>query len=177
MSGPVRSLYTLTDAGWPRPVFNGYPVPWVAPQEDLGHVNSGRRGATVTAAICQVCGEGYQYGEEAYGFAKFLIEGRESSTLLLEFGDSISELPGISPIDKVRVVDGAVMHWRCARLTAARCPHIVRNRHELVCVQVPANDADPELDDIDGVVRPTYSVTDCYYAPWPTEGARHALSS
>lgn len=153
--------YTLTKAGWPRPQYRGYPVPWVAPQEDLGHVNEGRRLASAGGAICQVCGGDFAYGDECYGFVN-----QPADFGKLKYGDYLSEV--MTDENVVMPLDGAVLHWRCARLSAARCPHILHDT-TLICVRVPANDATPMAHE-SGNMFPTYSVHDTAYVPWPTLG-------
>lgn len=159
--------YVLTDAGWPRPRVNGYPVPWVAPTHKLSEVNEGRRLASVGGAICQVCGGGYSYAEDAFGFTTMTQYGEEvkRKDFPLEYGDYLSEL--LSSATLIMLLDGAVLHGRCARLTAAMCPH-VRDREDLICVRVPANDADPQPR-ADGTMAPTYPAGNCEYVPWPTD--------
>ena len=160
--------YVLTAAGWPRPRVDGYPVPWVAPTKNLGEVNEGRRLAAVGGGVCQVCGLGFAYGEDAFAFTTLTQDG-ESEALReevpLEFGDYLSELLGSATL--VMLLDGAVLHSRCAKLTAAMCPH-VRDRKDLLCVRVPANDADPHPRE-DGSMAPTYPAGDCELAPWPND--------
>lgn len=164
--------YRLTGSGWPRPLAPagtkdaGLPVPWVAPVTNLSHVNEGRAMATASASICQVCGLGYDYGDDGYGFTALEAPDGKATTLLpLEPGDSLAELPGMDPVnDWVGFLDGAVMHLRCARLAATMCPHI-RDRSDLVMVRVPANDA--TVREVDGKLRPTYSVEDAIPVPWP----------
>lgn len=164
--------YRLTGAGWPRPLAPvgtkdaGYPVPWVAPVTNLSHVNEGRAMATASASICQVCGLGYDYGDDAFGFTALADpDGKPTTFPPLEPGSALAELPGMDPIrDWVGFLDGAVMHERCARLAATMCPHI-RDRSDLICVRVPANDA--TVREVDGRLRPTYSVEDAIFVPWP----------
>lgn len=166
---PAPSLvdpYVLTPAGWPRPRVNGYPIPWVAPSHKLSEVNEGRRLASVGGAICQVCGEGYAYGDYAYGFTitpTFNGEPVMPPDLPIEPGQYLSELPGFDKL--VMLLDGAILHHRCAKLTAVSCPH-VRDRDDLICVRVPANDATP-MEDTDGQYRPTYPAADTMYVSWP----------
>lgn len=164
--------YTLTDAGWPRPRSDetsatpGMPVPWVAPQEHLGEMNEGRRLATLGGAICNVCGEGYRSDEVAYGFTCFSFNGEKMmrDQIPLSYGDVITDLKPIADSAALTFLDSAVMHWRCARLAATMCPHIVK-RSDLICVEVPANDGNPEM--IDGKLTLTYPAKDCVYNPWP----------
>ncbi len=168
----VPDDYQLTGAGWPRPLVPegnrdaGLPVPWVAPVQRLSQVNEGRKMASVGGAICQVCGLGYQYGDDAFGFSSIEDpEGRFTTELPIDFGDSLAELDGMDPVtDWVTVLDSAIMHEKCARLSAAMCPHL-REREDLVMIRVPANDA--TVREFDGKLIPTYSVEDAIYVPWP----------
>lgn len=151
--------YTLTPAGWPRPRFNGMPIPWVAPAERLSEVNEGRRTASAGGAICQVCGLGWEMDNlDAYGFAVISHEDRRT----IQPETSIEDLVG--PGVTVYFLDGAIMHLRCAKITARMCPHVYK-RDDLVMLRVPANDADPQW--IDKTLRATYSSEDCTYVPWP----------
>jgi hypothetical protein len=155
----VTEPYTLTAPGWPRPRFGGNPVPWVAPAEDLGQVNEGRRLASIGGGICQVCGLSFAYGADAFGFVEIIDEFRAKLT----HGDYLSEVAP-APAD-VFFVDGALLHLDCARLTAVACPHIAK-RDDLICVKVSANDAEPQ-EDAAGTLRPTYPAGDCMFVPWP----------
>lgn len=159
--------YVLTDAGWPRPRVAGLAVPWVAPTNNLGSMNEGRRLATVGGAICNVCGEGYPHGADAYGFTSFTFNGSDTlrDNFPLEPGQPVTDLDGVDKGDYVSFLDGAVMHWRCARLAAATCPHI-KDRMDLVCVRVAANEAD--VRELDSKLMPTYPAGDSVYVPWPT---------
>lgn len=168
----VPDDYTLSGAGWPRPLAPegtkdaGLPVPWVAPAQNLSTVNEGRQMATVSGSVCQVCGLGYAYGDDAYGFTSLSDpDGTPRTDLPIEHGDALSDLPGMDPeLDWVGFLDGAVMHLRCARLAAVMCPHIA-SRGDLICARVPANDA--TVREVDKKLRPTYSVEDAAYVPWP----------
>ena len=163
----MSDTYTLTSHGWPRPHNEaGFPVPWVAPAENLAHVNEGRQLATASASICPVCGLGYDYGDDAYGFTALTDpEGKPTVLPPLEPGSALAELPGMDPeLDWVGFLDGSIMHFKCAKLSAAACPH-VRGRDDLICVRVPANDA--TIREVDGKLRPTYSVEDAIFVPWP----------
>lgn len=122
----IPDTYTLTDAGWPRPrrPIDGLPVPWVAPMENLGEVNEGRRLASVGGAICQVCGNGFNHGEEAYGFTDLELHGRTvpRDEFPLEAGEFFDRL--MQPDEPILLLDGGVLHELCARMTAALCPHV-----------------------------------------------------
>lgn len=160
------ATYTLSDSGWPRPSTGRYPIPWVSPVENLGEVNEGRRLSSIGGGVCQVCGEGYAYGDFAYGFTTLTEDGerREFQEVQIEVGQYLTEV--LPPATVILFLDGALMHHRCAKLTAAMCPH-VRDRKDLICVRVPANDATPRVDP-DGEFRPTYPAGDVMCVPWPT---------
>jgi hypothetical protein len=147
--------YVLTDAGWPRPRESGLPVPWVAPTRNLGEVNEGRRTAGAGGGICQVCGEGFAVGDVAYMWT-MLPQGWHGP---VRPGDALPSLAEAGT-DRYQAFDGAVLHEKCMRLTAAMCPHI-RDNTEIILVSVPANDADP-LFDQDGILRPTYPAEVCF---------------
>lgn len=151
--------YELTDAGWPRPRVAGWPVPWVAPTTALGEVNEGRRLASVGGAVCQVCGLGWGYGEDAFGFVS--NEGIAD----LEHHQYLSGIT-VSSGEPVYFLDGAIMHWRCAKISAQMCPHIA-GRSDLSCVRVPANDAEPGVDPVTHRLVATYPAGDCELVPWP----------
>lgn len=152
--------YELTPAGWPRPVVEGWPIPWVAPAHQLSEVNEGRRLASVGGAVCQVCGLGWGWGEDGYAFVKL----QEGDAEFLPPGSYLSKITEV-PSQPIFFLDGAIMHLKCAALSAARCPHIA-GRTDLFCVRVPANDATPIEDDA-GVLRPTYPAADCELVRWP----------
>lgn len=150
----------LTDAGWPRPRVDGYPVPWVAPSDALGSVNEGRRLASMGGGVCQVCGLGFQVGDYAYGFT-YLPPGRRLGPI--EPGMYLSSI--VHESVRIGLIDGGVLHHKCARLTAAVCPHL-RDDERAEFVRVPANDADPR-NDVDGIMRPTYLAGDVELLAWP----------
>jgi hypothetical protein len=158
-------VYTLTPAGWPRPRYNGWPIPWVSPREKLSEMNEGRRLAGIGGAVCNVCGLDFAWGEHGFAFVAFTLNGEHKSELPLDYGAYVTELDPIQPADEVTLLDGAVMHYRCAKLAASTCPHIV-GRTDLVCVEVPANDAD--VKDDAGKLIPVYPAGDVRYVAWPT---------
>lgn len=112
----------LTAAGWPRPVFDGWPVPWVSPQGRLSKMDDGRLAACAAGAVCAVCGHGYgvvddpddpgeTIGEKAYALARAVPDDT-------------------GPDSAVRAMDNAVMHERCLRLALARCPALLKLTRE-----------------------------------------------
>jgi hypothetical protein len=99
---PVDLPKTLDDVlassprGWPRPITDGLPTPWIARQGDLGDVDVFRRAACVMLRLCQVCG--------------------------LELG--ITARIYWRPGDRV-VIDGAAVHPdHCAALAERHCPEL-----------------------------------------------------
>ncbi len=145
----------LTEAGWPRPRFAGWPVPWVSPQGALSRMNEGRYEACASGAVCAVCGEGYQLNDRAIVFVKI-----DTDTPRAPDGwDSGQVLP----------MDNAVMHTRCARLAYSTCPALLALRREgaLLPVEVPANAATVELAEDDGRARAVLQAAECRPLPLP----------
>lgn len=161
-------VYTLTEAGWPRPRYDGWPIPWVSPREKLAEMNEGRRLASLSGAICNVCGEDFEWGTKAYAFTSLSHGGESTAKLPIAYDTYLTELPGMHPATRVQVLDGAIMHHRCAKLSAAMCPHI-KNRAELICIEVPANDADVVMDEEDDKLISVYPAGDVRYVAWPTQ--------
>lgn len=119
----------LTDQGWPRPIVNGLPIPWVSPPEDLSQMNGQRAEACASGAICAVCGLGYQDGEEAY-----VLVRAEAVPADLDGGYVIA-------------MDNAVMHKRCAQLAMGVCPALLRMKDQglLRIVRTTGNNATPTM--------------------------------
>lgn len=157
----MTEAYTLTDPGWPRPNIGGYPIPWVAPAEKLSEVNEGRRLSSIGGSVCQVCGLSFDYGATGFAF----VPVTDAVRAALELDGYLGRVVGSSA--RVVPLDGAVLHHDCARLTAVFCPH-VKNRADLICIEVPANDADPVSDD-EGILRPSYAAGDARYVAWPVQ--------
>jgi hypothetical protein len=107
---------TLTDAGYPRPIIEGYPIPWVSPAENLGTTNGDRILATKEQGLCQVCGLAFASEEEVVVFVT--AETKESHASV----DLSTAL--------CRATDDAVMHPRCAKLAAGRCPKLQEVQEE-----------------------------------------------
>lgn len=101
----------LTRSGWPRPVLNGWPIPWVSPSGNLALMDEARMVACATGAICAVCGLDYDDGEVAYA----LVKRRD-------------ELPADLTGGAVKAMDNAVMHRRCLLLSLKRCPRLAQLR-------------------------------------------------
>jgi hypothetical protein len=108
--------YTLTQAGWPRPIIDGFPIPWVSPAEALGITNGDRILATKADRLCQVCG-----GPLDSESVVFVDGGRKSKRRHadVDFTEVLC-----------RAMDDAVMHPRCARLAAGRCPRLRQLQRE-----------------------------------------------
>lgn len=155
----------LTEAGWPRPRFDGWPVPWVSPQGELSTMNDGRYQACASGALCAVCGEGFALNERAVA----LIKVEPDQPIDPETWQDGQLLP----------MDNAVMHPRCARLAYSTCPALLRLRQarELLPVDVPANAAYVEIsddgDDSQPRARAVLDAAGCQPLPlpeteWPT---------
>lgn len=147
----------LTEAGWPRPRYDGWPVPWVSPQGELAKMNGGRLDACASGAVCAVCGLGYQLDERAVAFVRVDRAGETAP----DGWDAGEVLP----------MDNAVMHARCARLAYSTCPALLQIRTDglLLPVDVPVNAAAVELVDEDGAtrVRAVLDAAECRPLPLP----------
>lgn len=110
---------TWTDRGWPRPIINGWPIPWVSPAEELKRTDPDRMSEVVEWAKCQVCGLSHKPWEIVY----FLVN-RDIT------GETPSNLEG----KVIQAMDQAVMHERCMKLATGRCPVLcnLRGREALV---------------------------------------------
>jgi hypothetical protein len=120
---------TLTKSGWPRPVVEGFPIPWVSPSEDLSTMHPGRAAACASGAICAVCGEGFGEGDQAIALVK---------------SDNVPALKTVL----VQAMDNAFMHHRCARLALSVCPKL-KSLHSsglLQAVKTAANNARVKVD-------------------------------
>jgi hypothetical protein len=111
---------TLTTAGWPRPIIDGFPIPWVSPVENLGKTDPDRILETKERSLCQVCGEPFSDSED------------ELVVVFVDGGPKSQKPLGSVDLEKVlcRAMDDAVMHLRCAKLAAGRCPCLRRLREE-----------------------------------------------
>ncbi len=114
----ASGVYTLTEAGWPRPIIGGFPIPWVSPAENLGTTNGDRILSTKADLLCQVCGDPLAPDGES---VVFVDGGRKSKRRHadIDFAEVLC-----------RAMDDAVMHPRCARLAAGRCPRLLKLQHE-----------------------------------------------
>jgi len=113
-------ISSLTDPGWPRPIIGGYPISWVSPASDLSKTNSARHTQVLTEKICQVCGEGHEFEDTVY-----LVINDEQSVA----GEDITDKWAMA-------VDDGILHERCLRLAAGRCPRLKRLRSEVRLVIV-----------------------------------------
>jgi hypothetical protein len=99
----------LTKRGWPRPIFNGWPIPWVSPRENLSLIDGTRERIVQRFKICQVCGLGHEPGATVYIYCS------KAPGEALDLSDDTKA---------AFAIDNAVMHERCARLAVARCPRL-----------------------------------------------------
>jgi hypothetical protein len=114
---------TLTEGGWPRPIINGWPIPWVTPSEDLRQTDPDRMAEVVERGLCEVCGEPAAKDELVY--------------LLVNLANG--PIPDDLSTKVVQAMDNAVMHERCMRLAVGRCPCLrkLRTEGDLVLYRVP----------------------------------------
>lgn len=110
LTDPAESK--LFPAGWPRPKHAGRPVPYVTDVSWIGHVrwaqmNTGRVIACVLGFGCQVCGEPCLDGDLHVVVNTEHLTRHESA------------------LDAALIAQsGGPLHRRCARLSAAACPHL-----------------------------------------------------
>ncbi len=115
---------TLTRRGWPRPIIGGWPIPWVSPPADLSNEDHDRHAEVIADVLCQVCGEGHQPDDTIY----LVINDPTPPGADVGFAWAVA-------------IDDAIMHERCLRLAAGRCPALKRLRAEgrLSVVSCPAS--------------------------------------
>lgn len=114
----------LTDRGWPRPMIGGWPIPWVSPPHDLSNEDEDRHAEVIANVLCQVCGEGHAPHDTVY----LVINDPTQPGADVSFAWAVA-------------TDDAIMHERCLRLAAGRCPALKRLRSEgkLSVVSCPAS--------------------------------------
>jgi hypothetical protein len=82
--------------GFPRPQWQGLPVPWISQAEDLGDIDVFRRMTAIFLKLCAVCGLGLG----------------PTATVYVRGDDAV-------------VIDGVAVHpGECARMTERKCPSI-----------------------------------------------------
>lgn len=108
--GGGNATATLTSAGWPRPIIGRFPIPWVSPAENLGTTDGDRILATKDEALCQVCGVAFEDDEQVVVFVTAETKRSHANVDLSKV--------------MCRATDDAVMHPRCAKLAAGRCPKL-----------------------------------------------------
>lgn len=118
----------LTSAGWPRPIVDGWPIPWVSPSERLAIMDGGREAAAASGAICAVCGGDYLEDVKAY------------SVVRKSLGVDLSAV-------EVQPMDNGIMHKRCLQLALAKCPRLrdLAADNAIEVVSVPSNSTRIEI--------------------------------
>lgn len=83
--------------------------------------------ACASGAICQVCGLGYQHGDEAFALVK------------------AKTIPRARKDFEVQAMDNGIMHRRCLLLALKHCPELKRLRDKgmLQVVRTKGNSAKP----------------------------------
>lgn len=124
----------LTKTGWPRPIVNGWPIPWISPSDSLSTVNEARHAAAASGAVCGVCGDSFADVEVAWIFVR-----KETITIPLEAG-------------VFRPMDNSVLHKRCAQLALKWCPKLKQMRADgtLQIVATGGNLCDLSFDEKKG---------------------------
>lgn len=120
---------SLTRSGWPRPVVNGWPIPWVSPARNLALMNPARVRRILYNKLCQVCGK-----KHAKGSTVFICLDADKSYLSTEgqeFHDSYA-IP----------MDHGILHERCFKLAIAFCPLLKAKRasNQLLCLSASIED-------------------------------------
>lgn len=133
MSGhnPADSI-VLTDPGWPRPRCldtHGIsrPTPWITQAPEFAVMDPTRGRESIEQRLCQVCGEGFESGGDVVIFLDGPLRSAESGRELEDF-----EHRGARALAEVRLkaIDQALLHERCAQLAAGACPQLRRMRAE-----------------------------------------------
>lgn len=134
----------LTKTGWPRPIVDGLPIPWVSPAESLATMNLGRAAACASGSICAVCGEGYSDDEQAFALV------------------TASEMPPSLSGIMVQAMDNGILHKRCLQLALAMCPKLKSMTADgvLQIVETKGNIAQVAIDD-DGDVKAVIDGNEC----------------
>lgn len=124
----------LTKTGWPRPIVDGWPIPWISPSDSLSTVNEARHAAAASGAVCGVCGDSFAEIELVWAFVR-----KETITLPLEAG-------------WIRPMDNSVLHKRCAQLALKWCPKLnqLRDAGNLQIVATGGNLCDISFDEKKG---------------------------
>ena len=118
---------TLSAAGWPRPLVDGLPQPWIAPIGEFSQKDEHRQRRTAKGRICQVC------GEKLTGRV-FLCANVDDPNDHYPVG---SRLPhGVG----VHAMDHGLLHRHCLRLALRVCPELKRlqSARQLAVCEVPA---------------------------------------
>ena len=136
----------LTEAGWPRPVVGGLPIPWVSPPDDLATMSGARMLAAATGAVCAVCGLGHQDDGEAYALARSDAGAWPPDPATME----------LRPMDQA-----AAMHRECLLLALRYCPRLraLREQGVLAAARVETN---PE-----GILRADSDAQGGVFAAYP----------
>ena len=137
-------MENLTASGWPRPIHDGWPVPWVSPSTELAVMHDARAAACASGAVCAVCGEGFDDDDLVYAVVKAEVLPEDLSTVF------------------VMPMDNGILHRHCLLLSAARCPELLRLRRARVLsfVRVPANAAKVVIDE-EGRPKARFDGKDC----------------
>lgn len=96
----------MTDAGWPRPIVGGWPIPWVSPADNLSTMDSEREAICSAGKICAVCGEAN--GATAY--------------ILIRAKNQPADLSSV----RAQAMDNGVLHRKCLMLALKHCPELLR---------------------------------------------------
>ncbi len=115
----------LTKHGWPRPVVNGWPVPWVSPAHNLAIMDDKRTRKILNKLICQVCGSGHKATDRVFFCVNALDKDKQKPNALGDFKEFYQSI--------IVVMDHGLMHERCVKLAVNVCPMLkkIGDRAEL----------------------------------------------
>jgi hypothetical protein len=128
----------LTKAGWPRPIVDGWSIPWVSPSNQLAAMDGTRVASIYAENRCQVCGVPHPPGATVF-LCVAMVTGMDK--------------PAPMPAGVVAfAMDHGILHERCARLAVGRCPRLreIRTEGRLVVLSANVDDVfctpDPKTD-------------------------------
>lgn len=147
----------LTPAGWPRPVVDGWPIPWVSPAHALATMDIPRLRRAASGKICAVCGLDHQPTDAAYIVVSGPKPPHDVETL-------------------AQAMDNAVMHLRCLKLAVGKCPTLLRmiRENRLLVLEVISEDTvfeEPPEDFLSQKMTTRFPVTRCKVVA-SSDGAR-----
>ncbi len=131
----------LTDAGWPRPWLRHRvarkdgnhedvlrPVAWATPAPRFAEIEPRRAELTEPPWVCQVCGETHGDDDPVVIFLDGGLRDRAGEPVGLRSGNQQVDFGFHRDRLTLKAIDAAVLHERCAALTAHHCPRMREKR-------------------------------------------------